>query len=253
MDRRPLYSCDDHLDLSRGAARRVGVAAAARRWPSAARASSTRDGHAGVGVRRPRDRPQRHRGEEQGAAKKLERDRPRRHRRRRLPRRHARAAAPGHGPRRLAGVGDLRAALARLPDQRPGAAERVLRGVERLGRRGVQRGRARPAVRARVPARPLRPTRPPRSSNAARRSATAARSSSVFDIDLGDPAWDRLWAAAAADRPADQLPHQGRHLVELSYQMGKWQSAAFASLLPLQLDEPLATMVFSGALERHPG
>ena len=35
--------------------------------------------------------------------------------------------------------------------------------------------------------------------------------------------------------------------------MGKWKSAAFATLLPLQLDEPLAIMVFSGALERHPG
>ena len=35
--------------------------------------------------------------------------------------------------------------------------------------------------------------------------------------------------------------------------MGKWQSAAFATLLPLQLDEALAIMVFSGALERHPG
>ena len=37
----------------------------------------------------------------------------------------------------------------------------------------------------------------------------------------------------------------------LSYQMGKWQSAAFATVLPLQLDEPLATMMFCGALERH--
>ena len=36
----------------------------------------------------------------------------------------------------------------------------------------------------------------------------------VFDIDVGDPAWDRLWAAARAHRPADQLPHQGRHVVE---------------------------------------
>jgi predicted TIM-barrel fold metal-dependent hydrolase len=34
--------------------------------------------------------------------------------------------------------------------------------------------------------------------------------------------------------------------------VGKWQSAAFATLLPLQLDEALAIMVFSGALERHP-
>ena len=39
----------------------------------------------------------------------------------------------------------------------------------------------------------------------------------------------------------------------LSYEIGKWQSAAFASLLPLQLDEALAIMIFSGALERHPG
>jgi predicted TIM-barrel fold metal-dependent hydrolase len=35
--------------------------------------------------------------------------------------------------------------------------------------------------------------------------------------------------------------------------MGKWQSAAFAAIMPLQFDEALATMVFSGALERHPG
>ena len=39
----------------------------------------------------------------------------------------------------------------------------------------------------------------------------------------------------------------------LSYRMGEWQSAAFATVLPLQLDEPLATMLFCGALERHPG
>src|ERR1019366_4505907 len=38
-----------------------------------------------------------------------------------------------------------------------------------------------------------------------------------------------------------------------SYQMGSWKSAAFAAILPLQLDEMLAIMIFSGALERHPG
>ncbi len=36
----------------------------------------------------------------------------------------------------------------------------------------------------------------------------------AFDIDLGDRAWDRLWSAAEADRAADQLPHQGRDVVE---------------------------------------
>src|SRR6185436_18267820 len=31
-----------------------------------------------------------------------------------------------------------------------------------------------------------------------------------------------------------------------------WEMAAFAAVGPIQLDEPLAIMIFSGALERHP-
>jgi predicted TIM-barrel fold metal-dependent hydrolase len=31
-----------------------------------------------------------------------------------------------------------------------------------------------------------------------------------------------------------------------------WEMAAFSAVGPMQLDEPLAAMVFSGALERHP-
>jgi predicted TIM-barrel fold metal-dependent hydrolase len=76
---------------------------------------------------------------------------------------------------------------------------------------------------------------------------------SVFDIDSGDRAWDRLWAAAAQTGLPISFHIKGGSWSGLSYQMGKWQSAAFASLLPLQLDEPLAIMVFSGALERNPG
>ncbi len=75
----------------------------------------------------------------------------------------------------------------------------------------------------------------------------------VFDIDVGDPAWDRLWAAAAEPGLPISFHIKGGTSSKLSYQIGKWQSAAFATLLPLQLDEPLATMVFSGVLERHPG
>jgi predicted TIM-barrel fold metal-dependent hydrolase len=75
----------------------------------------------------------------------------------------------------------------------------------------------------------------------------------AFRVDLGDPAWDRLWAAAAAHRIPISFHINGGISPKLSYQIGKWQSAAFATLLPMQLDEPLATMVFSGALERHPG
>jgi len=75
----------------------------------------------------------------------------------------------------------------------------------------------------------------------------------VFDIDVGDPAWDRLWAAAEATGLPVSFHLKGGTSPKLSYQIGKWQSAAFATVLPLQLDEPLATMIFCGALERHPG
>jgi len=75
----------------------------------------------------------------------------------------------------------------------------------------------------------------------------------VFDIDLADRAWDRLWAAAHQTGLPISFHLKGGSWSGLRYEVGKWQSAAFATILPLQLDEPLATMLFSGALERHPG
>jgi len=76
----------------------------------------------------------------------------------------------------------------------------------------------------------------------------------VFDVDLTDPEWDRLWSTAeATGLPISFHLKGGVWSKQLSYRRGKWQSAAFASVLPLQLDEPLAIMLFSGALERHPG
>lgn len=76
----------------------------------------------------------------------------------------------------------------------------------------------------------------------------------VFDLDVADRGWDRLWAAAQeTGLPISFHLKDGTWSRQLSYQVGKWQSAAFASVLPLQLDEPLAIMMFSGALERHPG
>ncbi len=74
----------------------------------------------------------------------------------------------------------------------------------------------------------------------------------AFDIDLGDPAWDRLWSAAEQTGLPISFHIKGGTSSKLRYEIGKWQSAAYASVLPLQLDEPLATMMFSGALERHP-
>jgi predicted TIM-barrel fold metal-dependent hydrolase len=75
----------------------------------------------------------------------------------------------------------------------------------------------------------------------------------VFATDIGDPAWDVLWGAADDTGLPISFHLKDGSWSKLSYRMGKWQSAAFASILPLQLDEPLATMIFSGALERHPG
>jgi predicted TIM-barrel fold metal-dependent hydrolase len=75
----------------------------------------------------------------------------------------------------------------------------------------------------------------------------------VFDFDAGDPAWNRLWAAAEDTGLPLSFHIKGGASPRLSYQVGTWQSAAFATLLPLQLDEAVAIMVFSGALERHPG
>jgi predicted TIM-barrel fold metal-dependent hydrolase len=75
----------------------------------------------------------------------------------------------------------------------------------------------------------------------------------AFDVDLGDPAWDRLWTAAEQTGVPISFHIKGGTSSKLSYQVGKWQSAAYASVLPLQLDEPLAIMIFGGALERHPG
>jgi len=74
---------------------------------------------------------------------------------------------------------------------------------------------------------------------------------SPFDFDVGDPSWDRLWAAAAAAR----LPlsfHIGKGTSSVKAEYLSWRTAAFAAVAPMQLDEPLATMIFSGALERHP-
>ncbi len=74
----------------------------------------------------------------------------------------------------------------------------------------------------------------------------------AFDVDLSDPAWNRLWAAAAQTGLPISFHIRGGTSSKLRYRLGKWQSAAYASVLPLQLDEPLAIMMFSGALERHP-
>jgi predicted TIM-barrel fold metal-dependent hydrolase len=75
----------------------------------------------------------------------------------------------------------------------------------------------------------------------------------VFAIDLQDAAWDRLWAAAQSTGIPISFHLKDGTSSGLRYRIGEWQSAAFATVLQLQLDERLAIMLFGGALERHPG
>lgn len=75
---------------------------------------------------------------------------------------------------------------------------------------------------------------------------------SPFEFRCSDPAWDCLWSAAEAA----QLPvsfHIGHGTSQVRVAPGSWELAAFAAVGPMQLDEPLAMMVYSGVLERHPG
>ncbi len=72
-----------------------------------------------------------------------------------------------------------------------------------------------------------------------------------FEADLRDRAWDRLWAAAAeAELPLSFHIGGG---TRLDPRQRDWQIAGFAAIAPMQMDELLATMIYSGALERHPG
>lgn len=70
-----------------------------------------------------------------------------------------------------------------------------------------------------------------------------------FEIDLKDESWDRLWAAVAqADVPISFHIGKGTKLDPADIR----ERAPFSSVVPLQLDEPLALMIFLGALERNP-
>ena len=72
-------------------------------------------------------------------------------------------------------------------------------------------------------------------------------------MDLGDPAWDRLWAAASHTGLPISLHIKGGSWSGLSYQIGKWQSAAFATICRCNSTRSWRRLMFSGVLERHPG
>jgi len=75
---------------------------------------------------------------------------------------------------------------------------------------------------------------------------------SPYEFRCTDPEWDRMWSAAEATG----LPvsfHIGQGTSQVRVAPGSWELAAFAAVGPMQLDEPLAMMIYSGVLERHPG
>jgi predicted TIM-barrel fold metal-dependent hydrolase len=103
--------------------------------------------------------------------------------------------------------------LAVLPTHAPEAATAELERVARLGHRGVL--------------------------------------ISPFEFRCADPEWERFWDAAEATG----LPvsfHIGRGTSQVRVAPHSWELAAFSAVGPMQLDEPLAMMIYSGVLERHP-
>ena len=74
---------------------------------------------------------------------------------------------------------------------------------------------------------------------------------SPYEFRCSDPEWDRFWDVAAETR----LPvsfHIGRGTSQVRVVPRSWELAAFSAVGPMQLDEPLAMMIYSGVLERHP-
>jgi predicted TIM-barrel fold metal-dependent hydrolase len=106
----------------------------------------------------------------------------------------------------------------------------------------------------RLAALPVLPTHSPQAAAAElERSAAAGHRGALvycFEFPCGRAEWDRLWSAAQATG----LP--------LSFHIGgglavpapdSWEALSFSTLVTMQLAGPLSAMVFSGALERHPG
>jgi len=72
-----------------------------------------------------------------------------------------------------------------------------------------------------------------------------------WEIDLADPAWDPMWAAAQ-DTGLPISFHIGGG-VRFPAERGTWRTLAYSAVVAMQMADPLVTVVFSGVLERHPG
>ena len=107
---------------------------------------------------------------------------------------------------------------------------------------------------SRLAALPVLPTHSPQAAadELERVAADGHRGALVycFEFDCGDPAWDRIWAVAQ-DTGLPLSFHIGGGLAVPA--VDSWRALAFTTRIAMQLSDQLAAMVFSGALERHPG
>jgi predicted TIM-barrel fold metal-dependent hydrolase len=78
----------------------------------------------------------------------------------------------------------------------------------------------------------------------------------MFDVyhaveRVGSRIWDPLWSLAEETGLIVSF-HTGGGMYSVKTAPGSWEMMATVTVLPLQLDEAIANVVFSGALERHP-
>ena len=88
------------------------------------------------------------------------------------------------------------------------------------------------------------------------RVAALGHRGAIVDFLAGDdPAfedsWERFWATANELAMPDQLPSRQGH-AQHQVKPGSWRMAAGVAVSPMQLDEVLTGMIFSGMLERYP-
>ena len=156
----------------------------------------------------------------------------------------------GHGSRRRLGVGDLRPEPLRTADRRIRSSRPRRSRRTTTGRAGsiATHPAACPCCRS--------CRRTPRGRGRGARSASARDGHrgaiiSPFEFRCSDPAWERFWDVAEEVG----LPisfHIGQGTSQVRVAPGSWELAAFSAVGPMQLDEPLAMMIYSGVLERHP-
>ncbi len=103
---------------------------------------------------------------------------------------------------------------------------------------------------------PVLPTHSPKAAAAElERVAAAGHRGALmycFEFACGDREWDRVWATSA-DTGLPISFHIGGGVSTIPIKQDSWAHLAFSAVVAMQLCEPLATMIFSGALERHPG